>query len=98
MKKKEIIKKSNDYTKVINKNNKLKNKYYSLFYIKSDNTLFGISIPKKIGNAVIRNKNKRQIKNIIDNNKNNTGINEFCNRIERHALYHNTRKMRKIYL
>lgn len=71
MKKKEIIKKSNDYTKVINKNNKLKNKYYSLFYIKSDNTLFGISIPKKIGNAVIRNKNKRQIKNIIDNNKNN---------------------------
>ena len=62
MKKKEIIKKSNDYTKVINKNNKLKNKYYSLFYIKSDNTLFGISIPKKIGNAVIRNKNKRQIK------------------------------------
>ena len=71
MKKKEIIKKSNDYTKVINKNNKLKNKYYSLFYIKSDNTLFGISIPKKIGDAVIRNKNKRQIKNIIDNNKNN---------------------------
>lgn len=71
MKKKEIIKKSNDYTKVINKNKKLKNKYYSLFYIKSDNTLFGISIPKKIGNAVIRNKNKRQIKNIIDNNKNN---------------------------
>lgn len=71
MKKKEIIKKSNDYTKVINRNNKLKNKYYSLFYIKSDNTLFGISIPKKIGNAVIRNKNKRQIKNIIDNNKNN---------------------------
>ena len=71
MKKKEIIKKSNDYTKIINKNNKLKNKYYSLFYIKSDNTLFGISIPKKIGNAVIRNKNKRQIKNIIDNNKNN---------------------------
>mgnify|MGYP004461093745 FL=1 len=71
MKKKEIIKKSNDYTKVINENNKLKNKYYSLFYIKSDNTLFGISIPKKIGNAVIRNKNKRQIKNIIDNNKNN---------------------------
>lgn len=71
MKKKEIIKKSNDYTKVIKKNNKLKNKYYSLFYIKSDNTLFGISIPKKIGNAVIRNKNKRQIKNIIDNNKNN---------------------------
>ena len=55
-------KKSNDYTKVINKNNKLKNKYYSLFYIKSDNTLFGISIPKKIGNAVRRNRVKRVIR------------------------------------
>lgn len=70
MKKKEIIKKSNDFTKVINKSNKLKNKYYSLFYTKNDKTLYGISIPKKIGNAVTRNKNKRQIKNIIDNNKN----------------------------
>ncbi len=70
MKKKEIIKKSNDFTKVINKNNKLKNKYYSLFYTKNDKTQYGISIPKKIGNAVTRNKNKRQIKNIIDNNKN----------------------------
>ena len=69
MKKKEIIKKSNDYTKIINKNNKIKNKYYSIFYIKSNSTLFGISIPKKTGNAVIRNKIKRQIKNIIDNNK-----------------------------
>lgn len=71
MKKKEIIKKSDDYTKIIKQNNKLKNKYYSLFYTKANNTLFGISIPKKIGNAVVRNKNKRQIKNIIDNNKNN---------------------------
>lgn len=69
MKKKEIIKKSNDYTKIINTNNKLRNKYYSLFYQKSNNTLFGISIPKKIGNAVVRNKIKRQMKNIIDNNK-----------------------------
>lgn len=69
MKKKEIIKKSNDYTKIINKNNKIKNKYYSIFYIKSNDTLFGISIPKKTAKAVIRNKIKRQIKNIIDNNK-----------------------------
>ena len=69
MKKKEIIKKSLDYTNVINKNNKIKNKYYSIFYVKSENTLFGISIPKKTGNAVVRNKIKRQIKNIIDKNK-----------------------------
>jgi len=69
MKKKEIIKKSNDYTKIINSNKKIKNKYYSIFYTKSNSTLFGISIPKKTGKAVVRNKIKRQIKNIIDNNK-----------------------------
>jgi len=69
MKKKEIIKKSNDFTDIINKNNKLKNKYYSIFYVKTNNTLFGISVPKKTGTAVIRNKIKRQIKNIIDKNK-----------------------------
>ena len=77
MKKKDIIKKSDEFTKIINNNTKLRNKYYSLFYKKNDSTLFGISIPKKTGNAVVRNKIKRQIKNIIDNNKINiqTGYN-----------------------
>lgn len=69
MKKKDIIKKSRDYTEIINMNKRVKNKYYTIFYKKSDNTLFGISIPKKTGNAVVRNKIKRQVKNIIDNNK-----------------------------
>jgi len=69
MKKKEIIKKGMDFTKIINKNNKIKNKYCSIFYIKSDKTLFGISVPTKTGKANVRNKLKRQIKNIIDNNK-----------------------------
>ena len=69
MKKKEIIQKSNDFSKIINKNTKVKNKYFSIFYEKNNDTLFGISIPKKTGNAVIRNKIKRQVKNIIDKNK-----------------------------
>ena len=77
MKKKDIIKKSDEFTKIINNNKKTRNKYYSLFYKKNDSTLFGISIPKKTGNAVVRNKIKRQTKNIIDNNKINiqTGYN-----------------------
>ena len=69
MKKKEIIKKSEDFTKIINNSKKIRNKYYSIFYIPNNITLFGISIPKKTGTAVVRNKIKRQIKNIIDNNK-----------------------------
>ena len=71
MKKIEIIKSSDDYTKIINKNNAKRNKYYSVYYQKTDNqNHYGISIPKKTGTAVTRNKIKRRIKNIIDNNKN----------------------------
>lgn len=69
MKKKDIIRKSRDYTEIINMNKRVRNKYYTIFYKRDDNTLFGISIPKKTGNAVVRNKIKRQVKNIIDNNK-----------------------------
>ena len=73
MKKINIVKENQLFNDIINnskcvKNNNLvlyqkineKNKYYR----------FGISVGKKIGNAVTRNKLKRQIRNIIDNNKN----------------------------
>ena len=39
-------------------------------YQKSDDLKFGITVPTKTGKAVIRNKLKRQVKSIIDNNKN----------------------------
>ena len=71
MKKKDILRKGIDFTRIINKNKAVKNKYYSIFYEKAtNNNLFGISVPTKIGNSVVRNKLKRQVKNIIDNNKN----------------------------
>lgn len=71
MKKREIIKSSRYYTKIINTNNAKRNKYYSIYYCKtSDDNKYGISIPTKTGTAVQRNKIKRRIKNIIDNNKN----------------------------
>lgn len=71
MKKREIIKSSRDYTKIINTNNAKRNKYYSIYYCKTrEDNKYGISIPKKTGTAVQRNKIKRRIKNIIDNNKN----------------------------
>lgn len=71
MKKIEIIKSSNEYTEIINNNISKKNKYYSIYYRKNNTAnRYGISIPKKTGVAVQRNKIKRRIKNIIDNNKN----------------------------
>ena len=70
MKKKEILKEKRDFSKIINKNISVKNKFYSIYYEKTNsNNLYGISVPTKTGNAVIRNKLKRQVKNIIDNNK-----------------------------
>lgn len=69
MKKKNIIKSKNEYTEIINNNKFIKNNYYIIYYIKAKKeTRYGISIPKKTGKAVIRNKIKRRIKNIIDNN------------------------------
>ena len=70
MKKKEIIKESRDFSKIINKKVNIYNKYYSIYYQKSDILKFGITVPTKTGKAVIRNKLKRQVKSIIDNNKN----------------------------
>ncbi len=71
MKKKNIIKESREFTQILNNKTSKKNYYYSLFYIpkKLSNNRYGISVPKKTGTAVIRNKLKRQIKSIIDNNE-----------------------------
>ena len=71
MKKIEIIKSSREYTEIINTNICRRSKYFSIYYRKTgDENKYGITIPKKTGTAVIRNKIKRRVKNIIDNNKN----------------------------
>ena len=70
MKKKDIIKNKNEYTEIINKCLYKKNNYYVIYYRRNNNNnRYGISIPKKTGKAVLRNKLKRRIKNIIDINK-----------------------------
>lgn len=68
MKKVNIIKNNLEYTRIIKNNKSFKYKDYIL-YIEKNQTgpyKFGISVSKKIGNAVTRNKLKRQVKNIID--------------------------------
>ena len=69
MNKRKILRKSEDFSNIISNGKKFKNKYFSLYYNESNSTLYGITVPKKIGHAVIRNKLKRQIKNIIVNNE-----------------------------
>ena len=69
MNKEKILRKSEDYSEIIKNCPKYKNKYFSLYYKESKNNLFGITVPKKIGKAIIRNKLKRQVKNIITTNE-----------------------------
>lgn len=72
MKKTNIIKDNRDFTNIIKKRNGISNKYFILN--KENNnlnkTMFGITFVKNIGNAVTRNKLKRRVKSIIDNNEN----------------------------
>ena len=72
MKKKDIIKKEQEFTEIINSYPYMKNNYYIIYYRKNkEHNRYGISVPKKTGKANVRNKIKRRIKNIIDLNEKN---------------------------
>ena len=71
MKKHNIVKNNYEFNSIIRNGKSKKNKYFIIYY--ANNVLekyrFGISVGKKIGNAVIRNRYKRKIRSIVDNNK-----------------------------
>lgn len=72
MKKINIVKSNDDFNEVMDKGKCLKNKYFVL-YMKNNNLeryRFGITVGKKICNAVNRNKLKRQVRNILNYHKN----------------------------
>ena len=68
MKKINILKNSRDFDRIIKNNKPYKFKDYIIYIERNTNDLykFGLSVGKKIGNAVNRNKVKRQLKSIID--------------------------------
>lgn len=67
MKKKNIVKNNRDFQRIIHKNKPYKYKDYVIYLerIEEGDYHFGISVSKKLGNAVVRNKLKRQIRSII---------------------------------
>ena len=68
MKKINIIKSNDEYNRIIKNIKPYKFMDYIIYLekVNTENYCFGFSIGKKVGNAVTRNKIKRQIKNIID--------------------------------
>lgn len=68
MKKINIIKENSDFNNIIKNNKPFKYKDYVIYIERKEPSIykFGFSVGKKIGNAVVRNKIKRRLKNIID--------------------------------
>lgn len=70
MKKINIVQKNSDFNRIIINNKPFKSNNFIIYVEKTQNNIyhFGVSVSKKICNAVGRNQLKRRIKSIIDKN------------------------------
>ena len=70
MKKKYIVKSTRCFNNIISNGYYNSNEYAKVYRMPNQQThaRFGIAVPKKLGNAVLRNEIKRQVKEIIRTN------------------------------
>lgn len=69
MKKQYRVKQNKEIEKILNTGKYVYDSYFTVYKIKNSETInfrYAISVGKKIGNAVLRNKIKRQIRYIVD--------------------------------
>ena len=71
MRKLYIVKNNRDFEKIINDGKCIKNRYFVIHHLSNNLPYdrYGISVSKKLGNSVFRNKYKRKLRSIIDNYK-----------------------------
>lgn len=71
MKKLYIVKSHQDFDRIIKTGRRIKNKSFIIYSIENNLPYdrYGVSVGKKLGNAVYRNRYKRKIRAIIDNYK-----------------------------
>lgn len=80
MNKKYIVKESRVFDEVIESGKKIKNYNFVIFYKEKKDfpTKYGITVPKKVGKAHIRNNLKRKVRAIIRNYNKNYEKNYNC--------------------
>ena len=77
LKKINVLKSNIDFDRIIHHNKSFRYKNYIIYLerTKKEGYHFGLSVGKKVGNAVIRNRVKRQLRAIIDEKSYQNGFN-----------------------
>ncbi|AXK51821.1 ribonuclease P protein component [Spiroplasma alleghenense] len=75
-KKNRIVKSNHEFQKIIGKKRFIKNNLFVVYFNKKEDDFlrYGISVGKKLGNAVLRNRAKRQVRMMM-----RTNLNALCN-------------------
>lgn len=98
MKKKDIVKYKREFTKVIKIGKKVHNNSFVIYYLKNsiEHSRYGISVGSKLGNAVFRNKYKRRIRMLInENNSLYDKKNDYIILLRKNAINLNYQELKK---
>ena len=99
MKKYEIVKEHHEFDNIIQTGKYKKNSTFIIYNKDSNHEYprFGIAVGKKVGTAVVRNKLKRQIRMIINNNKNLfKNHQDYIIIVKRNALEHSFNELEQL--